>query len=328
MSGRAQVHMFDEAPTVASVAEVFDDRHEPLVRRVLDELAFVMKTCTRLGRTVVVETDDGLCLLWGHRDAPTMEALRRGGTRPFDLTALEGPTVGEDDLIDVVTTRQLLPTAVAGAVVAELFTQVADLHRDGVPVATPTRWLGEEEALEAELIGGLDALAWFGFDLRLHRSEPDLGLAERPDVVCRDADGGWVVLELVRGTAEGVMADQLTGYVDAVADQLAGPGEAVSGYLLSDGTAPGFAEHLAGDDRLGQLNLRALDLPSTRAQRWDVALPDGSAGWVAVAADGDTLVNGGGEAIPGIASTMNLTGLALELPEATFQPRPVLAIGS
>ena len=316
---RRQVRMFDDAPTVASVAQVFDDRLEPLVRRVVEELAFVMKTCTRLGRTVVVETDDGLCLLWGHRDAPTMEALRRGAG-PFDVADLEGPTVGEDDLIDVVTTRQLLPTAVAGAVVAELFTQVAALHRQGLAVGTPTRWLGEEEALEAELIGNLEVLGWLGLDLRLHRSEPDLGLAERPDVVCRDAEGGWVVLELVHRSAQADMAALLTGYVDAVADQLAAPGEPVVGYLLSDGAAPGFA---LDDDRLGQLNLRALDLPSTRAQRWDVGLPDGSAGWVAVAADGETLVNGGGDALPGITSALDLTGLALQLPEATFLPRPI-----
>ena len=321
--GRKSVRMFDEAPTVASVAAVFDDRYLPLVQRVLDEMAFVMKTCTRLGRTVVVETDDGLCLLWGHRDAPTMEALRRSGSRTFDVTKLEGPTVGEDDLIDVVTTRQLLPTAVAGAIVAELFTQVADLQQDGTSVGTPRRWLGEEEALENELIGNLGALSWFGMDLRLHRAAPDLGEAGRPDIVCRDVDGNWVVLELVRETADVPMVEKLTAFVDAVADQLAGDGEAVSGYLLSDGTSEGFLDEMRHDDRLSQINLRALDLPSTRPQRWDVALPDGRRGWVAVAADGDTLVNGGGDAIPGIASTLNLTGLALELPDATFQPRPI-----
>ena len=81
------------------------------------------------------------------------------------------------------------------------------------------------------------------------------------------------------------------------------------------------------DERVVHRNLRSLDLPVCRAQRWaihDVATTE-EIGWVAVAADGRTVVGGGGDGFPTLAMFEPFEQIPIDWEHHRLWPQPVLA---
>lgn len=304
-STEGRIAMFTEAPTAVSVRRrvrecLEDDENGTGVVRVLDELAFCMKTATRLGRVVTLASG-----WWGHPQSPgwaQMERVDWGVDDPevpddFDVWTV----LHLDDLVTLVANRTGIPLPTVRMVIEHFQDEINDLEDQGLKVVTPTQDLALERAIEAELLANIEVLSAIGPPVTLHKAQMHLGDAGRADVVCRDSNGGWVVIELKRFSAKADAVAQLSRYLDAVSSGVAAPGEEVRGLIIADGDSAESIGAAAEDGRISHVNVRALDLPLCRAQRWVIHHEGSPAGWLAVAADGRTVLRGAGPAFPAIA---------------------------
>lgn len=319
--------MFLEEPSVSSVLERLDVP-EQLARRVLDELAFCMKTGTRLGRVVVVDGDEGL-QWWGHAHEPAYQRMSQLVAALDNEEDIDAVGLTDTDLLTkehfrgTVAERLQIPAVIVERVLEEFFDQLAELSDDDVEVRTPSTWLNLESILEAELEADLSVLSPLGYDLTLHRRQHRFSNGRRADMVCRAANGDWIIVELKRHGADDAVVAQLDDYIELATDALAGPGEAVTGLILTDGASTEFYDAVRENPRIAQLNLRALDLPSCRAQRWLVTEDDKPVGWFAVAADGLTVVNGGGAQFSPMACALTLMEYPLDWERQRLRSLPV-----
>lgn len=322
-----RVEMFLEEPSVSSVLERLDVP-ERLARRVLDELAFCMKTGTRLGRVIVAECEDGP-QWWGHPHEPAYQRLTEfvaaiEADENADVAAPpETDLLTKEHFRGTVAERLQLPAVIVEGVIGEFFNQLTELSDDGVEVRTPSTWLNLESVLEAELEADLSVLSPLGYDLTLHRRQHRFSNGRRADMVCRDSNGDWVIVELKRHGADDAVVAQVDDYIELAIQALAGPGESVTGLILTDGASTEFYDAVRDNPRISQLNLRALDLPSCRAQRWLITEADKPVGWFAVAADGFTIVNGGGPQFSPMACALTLMEYPLDWERQRLRPLPV-----
>lgn len=296
------VALFDDFPTVTTVEETLAARGGPsreLIGAVLDELAFCMKTATRLGR--VVRIGDRW---WGHPQAygssqmEVADEYARTGVSAdeFDLWAV----LDTSDLIALVAFRSGIVMALVDTVVSEFCNQVESFHVRGIHFRTPARELGVPHAILDELAANLDVLAVHDHQVVSAGPEPMLDDGGPPSLLCREGDGGLLVIELHAGPEGDRTTSSISNILDIISSRSS---SAARGLVLSDGYSQGFVEQIMSDDRVMHRNLRSLDLPLCRAQRWAIYdLRDGeTTGWIAVAADGRTVVNGGGPAFPSVA---------------------------
>ncbi|MBI2705013.1 MAG: hypothetical protein HYX32_06955 [Actinobacteria bacterium] len=322
---RGNVAMFDDFPTVTTVAEALSGLSK--VRRgtiaaVLDELAFCMKTATRLGR--VVRIGDRW---WGHpqtygsRQMEVVDEYERTGISAdeFDLWAVLDPA----DLIALVATRTGIVAAVVDAVVSEFCGQVQSFHVRGIHFRTPPRELGTPEAIVRELARHLHVLTMHDQLLVAAERAPTRVEGGPPTLACRDRNGGWFVVELHVGPEGSEAASHLSWTLDAVSAERARAEQPVRGLVVSDGYSHSFVERVMRDDRVMHVNLRSLDLPICRAQRWAIRSGGHDAGWVAVAGDGRTVVAGGGAAFPTLARLEPFERIPLDWEQQRLWPLPL-----
>jgi endonuclease len=147
---------------------------------------------------------DALRLLVFKADGSVLVHSDTGGYKP--LNWMTPPTVVEQhgEPLELVVVRKLRGDERLEIAVSEVLSDVSHELGDGGEL--------QKEGVEAELQAALAASpTWLGEDLRLVRREwpTDIGPV---DLVCRDADGGWVAVEVKRvATIEAV--EQLTRYV-------------------------------------------------------------------------------------------------------------------
>ncbi len=329
--GGDEVEMLAQAPTVESVQDRLQNDLPPLGcetagRAVLHELVFCMKTVTRLGRTVLLEGSE-LVLMWGHKHGPGWAAAHavRDADGPEDLDGVDlDAVVFVEDLVQSVASRAGFPEKLVSGIVGEFFEQVEELEDMGVSVNTMTERIGYESEIEDELVEDLSVLESKGYDLTLHKQQMHLGDAGRADVVARTPQGDWLVIELKRAGAGAEVVDQLTRYLDAIEADHA-EGAEVEGLVLSDGDSTDFLDRVGDDGRVSHLNVRSMRLPLCRAQKWLIEGAEGEEGYLYLAADGITVVDGGGPAFPEVALAQPFRALPLDWTKYRIRP---LAVGS
>jgi hypothetical protein len=209
------LEMFTDRPSIGSVV---DEVELPLAlaQRVLNELAFCMKTGTRLGRLVVAGSTPQDFAWWGHPHLPAYRAMSAFVEELF-LDDDEALGLGPDDadyldsghFIGTVASRLLLPSVVVEPIVGAFFRQLAAMVENGQEVVTPISWLGLEAALEAELAAAPDVLGRYLPGLTLHSRQHVFADRRRADLIFRDSDGNWVIAELKRQGADGQVIEQI-----------------------------------------------------------------------------------------------------------------------
>lgn len=132
------------------------------------------------------------------------------------------------------------------------------------------RWekLATESDLEDWLLGNLEDLAEFGLDVEPW-SHPESGRPGRQyrfangliaDMICRTAEGDWLVIELKAVEADPGALDQVRRYMGLVEHELAAPGERISGLVVSDGATAEFLQALGQtEDDISHLNSGDID---------------------------------------------------------------------
>ncbi len=312
------VSLFDDFPTTTTVAETLTARRGPspgVIKAVLEEFAFCMKTATRLGR--VVRIGDRW---WGHpqtygsRQMAVVDEYERTGVTAdeFDLWAVLDPS----DLIALVSARTGIVPAVVDSVISEFCAQVESFRVQGIHFCTPPRQLGSAAFILDQLATNLDVLASHDHDIVSAERALSTDETDCAHLLCRDSAGALLVIELHPGPETSTS----TSPISAVLDSLDEPEP--RGLVLSDGYSQRFVEDVMTDDRVIHRNLRSLDLPVCRAQRWsihDVKTAE-ITGWLAVAADGRTVVNGGGESFPTLAFFEPFEQLPLDWERFRLQP--------
>jgi hypothetical protein len=323
------VEMFVDRPSIGSVMNEVD-LSLALAQRVLNELAFCMKSATRLGRLIVAGSAPEDLAWWGHPHLPAYQAMTEfveelmlDDDEILGLGPDNADYLDSDHFIGTVASRLMLPAVVVEPIVGEFFDQLVQMVADGLDVATPTSWLGLESALEAELAAAPEVLGRYLPALTLHSRQHVFADRRRADLIFKDPDGNWVIAELKRQGADGLVVAQIDAYLCAARNELAGAGESVTGVVLTDGTSPEFHEAAAGHDDIVHINARSLDLPSCRAQRWTILEGSDQVGWLAVAADGVTVVNGGGAGFSELAFALPLMELPLDWERHSLRPEPV-----
>jgi len=250
------VALFDDFPTVTTVTETLTARAGPnraVVDVVLDELAFCMKTATRLGRVVRIgERWWGHPQTYGSRQMEVVDEYERTGVTAdeFDLWAVLDPS----DLIALVGLRTgIVPTV------------VESFHVHGIHFRTPPRELGPSAIILDELVAHPEALANHDHVfIAAERTGGGEGDAP-PHLVCRDANDGWLVIELYVAAEDARSSPTISSTLDEFTAERAGPGQQVSGLVLTDGYSQMFVEQTMRDERVVHRNLRSLDLPVCRA---------------------------------------------------------------
>lgn len=319
------VAMFDDFPTATTVAESLRSGaaiDRSVIAVVLDELAFCMKTATRLGRVVRIgERWWGHPQTYGTRQMEVVDEYERTGISPdeFDEWAVLDPS----DLITLVALRTGVAMSVVDAVVTEFCDQVESFHVRGIHFRTPSRELGAVPDIVDQLIVHPEVLAVHDHVVTFESRFERLGDAGELPLLCRYPSGGWLAIEIQAGPERPTAVSRLSLQLDYLARERAVPGETVRGLVLSDGYSQAFIENVMGDERVVHLNLRALDLPLCRAQRWVIRDNGREAGWVAVAADGRTVVGGGGPAFPTIAPFVPFERIPLDWVHQRLWPLPL-----
>jgi hypothetical protein len=227
------------------------------------------------------------------------------------------------DLIALVGLRTGISAAIVDTVITEFCLQVQSFRVKGVHFRTPARPLGTSSELASELARHLDVLHVHDHDVTLVGYEVPIGAAGQADVLARYDDGGWLVIHVYTDAVDPVPASQLARCLDAISEQPVIAGEPVRGLVITDGYSQDFVEAVMRDERVMHLNLRSLDLPSCGAQRWAILERGTPVGWVAVAADGRTVVNGAGDAFNDIALVEPFECIPLDFERVRLSPLPV-----
>ncbi len=238
-----------------------------LVDSLTDDLRFVVKTCTRLGWSVDLESDPQALLAL---DDESFSEVRPGVRLFGHPSALNG---GSDGVLNPLNLLVALcdrrgsdeSTQQEQSFMTALTTQSRDLTASKVRVVTAAQDLGLEKLIEEAIEEAPELLAHHGYDIvRSPQRQTRLGNGKRPDLIAGLRDGSTLVIELKRFGLTDEAVDQCAGYVDFL--RLDEPGRRVRGLVLGDGV--GDFESGTGRDDIDALPLRLLDLPSARAQRW------------------------------------------------------------
>lgn len=304
-----RVQLFDGLPDVAQTSKQVRLDVDS-TQRVLLELEFICKTITRLGR--------GYALGSAAFSRPDTDAARAMDRAKSDPDELERQWVFSDELAETLADRAGLSLDLADAFIAEVTEQVTE-HGGGLTVAT--RDVELEAAVERQLLADPEVLAIWGWPLAEIRSQVALGPGNRADIIGRDENGNWVVVELKRYAALEETGEQICRYLEAADVLLATGSETVRGLVIADGDDREFHETVDGLP-VSYLPLRRLGLPACRPQQH---LFDNGERAVWVAADGRTVVR----ADPNLeafttAGADSLLDLAPKLLAQQHQPVPVI----
>lgn len=298
-----RVQLFGGVPDVMRVADAIGV--DPAsAHRVLAEFEFICKTITRLGRGYVLG-ESGF-------SRPDTDADRAMASATEDPDEVIRQWIFADELAEVLADRAELPLDMANAFVTEVAEQLQQHGSQDLTVAT--RDVELEAAVERELLADLAVLAIWGWELSEVVSQKALGAGNRADIVGRDPDGNWVVIELKRYAAVEETGHQIRRYLDAANELLATGSESVQGLVIADGDDREFHETVS-DLPVTYLPVRRLALPACRPQCH--IFNDGS-GAVWVAADGRTVVR----AEPDLATFTNAGPAALPHLWPTKEDRP------
>lgn len=270
------------------------------VTALVDELAHILKTATRLGLVIDLahEPDDWTDSRGEHR-SPDRERILMGHSNALDLNEeLDDELVF--DLLDagIALSDRLGPEEDYYLDFINAFaSQVSEQAEGRARLSVQPRFLGREADVESEIYADPSVLEFHGYVLTRITRQPHYGSAGRGDLLCEVDDGSLLVIELKRHQVSDWDLPQVQRYMDHVRSD--NPGVVVQGLLIGDGIdylgftddwpVPGWP----GDVRA--IAARQLDLPLTAAQRWlwwqqqpdDDFTPDAV---IAVAANSTTMV--------------------------------------
>ena len=262
------------------------------VDMVTDEFQFIVKTCTRLGWVVDLDTDP----LEGEGSDGKPPKVRNMFGHPNALVDARNRLLPSTDLSLVLGDRlgwtADTEMSVAWNFVSAFNEQVGEAVDSGRYLRTKVQDLGVEALAEEAFELAPDLLRQLGYPIvGTPASQHILGNRKRPDLICTLEDGSTLVVELKR---YGVTFDailQCAGYVDYLRDH--DGHQQIRGLVLGDGIDE--VEDSTGRSDIEAKPLRAFDLPAARAQRWvwwstQPTAADRPECVVAVAADGTTPV--------------------------------------
>ncbi len=172
------------------------------------------------------------------------------------------PIIGTNDLIVLTADEAALSDRVAEEIVLAFWNEVIDATSNGKKMVINFERIEPEVQIENRLVDDLSVLRRRGHDVHVYGDETDPMLGRqmkmpdsrrRADLVCRDDDGNWLVIELKAVPAEKAVHEQVRGYMDSIEQHLARSTEAVNGLVISDGTTEEFRDAIDGDPRVQRL---------------------------------------------------------------------------
>lgn len=294
-----------EAPAVEMFGESWPDRERLAthsgfdldeIEEIVDELQLIVKTATRLGWVLDLDTPVD-AILAGDGDDP--ESFVTGDTHllghPQALRQYEGRLLNALGLLVPLGDRIRLARELSAlcSVLESLVEQYRELADSGVAVSTAPRDLGLERMVEDAIELAPDLLSHHGYNIvGTPQRQVRLPSGRRLDLLAELDDGSLLVIELKRLAAGEAAVEQCSAYVEEL--RATSESVPVNGLVLGDGIDALEAD--TGRKDIQALPLRLLDLPTARAQRWlwwtsvPTSARERPDAVVAVAADGHTPV--------------------------------------